>query len=363
MRRKVLVVCIDGCDPEYLATSSTPTLDAVAAAGFGTLGKSVMPSVTNVNNTSILTGAFPEEHGITSNYWFDRATGEGDYVESASDVRVPTVLARAEANGMSTVMLTAKAKLLRLLGSGAGAVYAGEEPPAFLVDRLGQPGHIYSADVNVWLFKAAREVLRSSDPDLMYLSTTDYVQHKYAPDEEEAQRHLADLDEVLGQIIDDDPDREVYVTADHGMRAKTLGLDLVKAVGAPAGAVTFLPIIRDKYVAHHDNLSGAAFLFCRDDSTRELVRERLASVPEVQEVHGNQEAAALFRFPRDRTGDFFVLGGADVVFGEFDAERVPVSVRSHGSLHETTVPIFGLNSPHGSEAFQYNIDVVRNLGI
>jgi phosphonoacetate hydrolase len=363
MSRKVLLMCIDGCEPAYIERSDTPTLDRIARSGFHVEGASVIPSVTNVNNTSILTGAFPCDHGITSNYWYDRVTKMGDYVESAEFVRIPTVLERAATRGLSTIMLTSKGKLLRLLGRGAGTVYAAESPPEFLVDRLGPPGDIYSAEINVWLFRAARELLRSEDPDVMYVSTTDFVQHKYAPEHEVAQQQMHDLDHVLGDIIDDRPEREVYVTADHGMRAKTAGVDLRRVIGAPDGDVTFLPIIKDKYVAHHDNLAGAAFLFCTDDAARERTAARLAECPEVERIYTNAEAAAAFSMPVDRIGDYFVLGTPDVVFGEFESERQDVTVRSHGSHHEARVPIYGWNACQEADRYRYNIDIVRNLGI
>lgn len=363
MSRKVLLMCIDGCEPAYIERSDTPTLDRIAQAGFHVEGASVLPSVTNVNNTSIMTGAFPSDHGITSNYWFDRATRTGDYVESSEFVRVPTVLERAASRGLRTIMLTSKGKLLRLLGRGAGTVHAAEDPPRFLVDRLGPPGGIYSAEINVWLFRAARELLRTEDPDVMYVSTTDYVQHKYAPEHEVAQQHMHDLDRVLGDIVADRPDREVYVTADHGMRAKSLGVDLRRIIGAPDGDVVFLPIIKDKYVAHHDNLAGAAFLFCSNEAAKERTVARLAECPEVERIYTNAEAAEAFSMPADRIGDFFVLGAPDVVFGEFETERQEVKVRSHGSHHEACVPIYGLNATHAADQYRYNIDIVRRLGI
>lgn len=363
MSRKVLLMCIDGCEPAYIEQSDTPTLDRIARAGFHVEGACVLPSVTNVNNTSILTGAFPSDHGITSNYWFDRVSRTGDYVESSEFVRVPTVLERAAKRGLRTIMLTSKGKLLRLLGQGAGAVYAAEAPPRFLVDRLGPPGGIYSTEINVWLFRAARELLSSEDPDVMYVSTTDFMQHKYAPEHEVAQQHMHDLDTVLGDIIADRPDREVYVTADHGMRAKSVGVDLRRIIGGPEGDVVFMPIIKDRYVAHHDNLAGAAFLFCADDAARQRTVARLAECPEVEHVYTNEEAAEAFSMPADRIGDFFVLGAPDVVFGEFGSERQEVSVRSHGSHHEARVPIYGLNAVRSADHYRYNIDIVRQLGL
>jgi phosphonoacetate hydrolase len=78
-----VIVCLDGCGPDYLAGSETPNLDALAREGYHTIGEAVVPTVTNVNNTSIITASFPERHGITTNYLLDPLTGEESYMESA----------------------------------------------------------------------------------------------------------------------------------------------------------------------------------------------------------------------------------------------------------------------------------------
>ena len=76
-----VIICLDGCAPDYLAGSETPNLDAIAREGFHTIGAAVVPTVTNVNNTSIITASYPEIHGITSNYFIDPASGEEVYME------------------------------------------------------------------------------------------------------------------------------------------------------------------------------------------------------------------------------------------------------------------------------------------
>ena len=77
-----VIICMDGCAPDYLTGSETPNLDAIAREGFHTIGAAVVPTVTNVNNTSIITASLPETHGITSNYCLDPITGSGVYMES-----------------------------------------------------------------------------------------------------------------------------------------------------------------------------------------------------------------------------------------------------------------------------------------
>ena len=67
-----IVIMIDGLDPEYLEVCPAPRLEELARTGFRLDVRGMMPSVTNVNNVSLVTGSYPESHGITSNYWLDR---------------------------------------------------------------------------------------------------------------------------------------------------------------------------------------------------------------------------------------------------------------------------------------------------
>lgn len=361
MRRKILLVCLDGCCPEYIRAANTPVLDALAREGFYTEGSSVVPSVTNVNNVSILTGSFPRDHGITSNYWYDRRTGNGRYMETADFLTNTTVLERAAAKGLTTALVTSKKKLLHLLNRGAGYAVSAEDPPEDLVAQLGDPGGIYSSTINVWLLRAARIVLRELDPDVMYVSTTDYVQHKYPPEHIEARRHIEAMDQVLGEIVADNPEREIYITADHGMRDMTVGFDPARYLETVGVKGTFVPIIKDKYTVHHNNLGGAGYLYFSEPDDIERAAEALLSASEVEEIHTRQQAVERYNLKADRIGDLFILGTPGVVFGTFDAVREPVCVRSHGSRHESTVPIYAYNASVPVDQFAYNIDIVRHL--
>lgn len=375
MSRKVLVICLDGCDPEYIATSPTPTLDQIEREGFRVDGAAVIPAVTNVNNTSIITGAFPKEHGITSNYWYDPKSRTGVYMEDHRYVLRPTLLERAAALGLSAALLTSKKKLLHLLAGAGAEPYRGaepgrkgrvqaltaQEPPAPLVEKLGPAPDIYSAEINLWLLKAARQVIQESNPDVMYVSTTDYVQHMHAPGEEAAVEHTARMDELIGEIIAADPDREVYVTADHGMRQMERGVDLERVLREAGIEATFQPIIKDRYVVHHNNLAGVAYLFFDREADQSRAVDVLEELPEVEGVYVRGEAASAFGLHPDRIGDLFVLGAPGVVFGSFDAARTAVNVRSHGSRHESRVPIYAYNASIPRESVRMNLDIVRLL--
>ena len=360
-RRKILILCIDAGSHDYLAASDMPTLRKLAEAGFYRHANAVIPSVTNVNNVSIATGTFPETHGITTNYHVDRTTGKGEFIEDNRFLLTPTLFETAKSRKFAdkTALFVTKQKLLRMLETGADIAVAAEAPPPEYIRIAGQVEPIYSIEINWWLLRAVRETLRRDDPELVYCSTTDWVQHKYAPDAEPSQRHLTRLDQIIGDIVDDDPEREIYITADHGMLDKTIALDPGSLLTEHGIAASAIPIIKDRYVAHHGNLGGAAYVFLKNSTDAPKAVEKLLSTPGIEEVYAAEDAASTFRLHRERIGDLFVLADKTTVFGELETAIEPTTVRSHGSRHESYVPIIGYNSPWKATDFEYNLDIGR----
>src|SRR5919106_1481706 len=144
MSRKVFIMLIDGGDPCYFEHADVPNLRRLGASGFWVNGTCVIPSVTNVNNASVMTASFPREHGITGNFWYDPTTGDGTYMESADYLARETLFERAKRLGLSTALFTSKIKLKKLLERGADIAVAGEDPPAELVAKVGPQCDIYS---------------------------------------------------------------------------------------------------------------------------------------------------------------------------------------------------------------------------
>jgi phosphonoacetate hydrolase len=349
-----LIICLDGIGPDYLDHASVPTMDDLSRCGWRTVGQSAMPAVTNVNNVSIITGVPPARHGITANYYRSRDSGQAIYMEAADFVLVPTIFEEATRAGRRSALITAKDKLRTLLDRGATEVVSAESSPAWLVDRIGPPPPILSIEVNHWLFQAAAELCRVRPPDLLYLSTTDYAQHMYAPDSRESKANLAALDRLLNEILNSGPAFTVVLTADHGMVAKTRGLDLGKILVAADIAADAVPIIKDRYVAHHQNLGGAAYIFlenlCQADEAATLLQKE----PGVDSVWTREEAAARFQLHAERIGDLFVLATEEAVFGDLASPRAPVSIRSHGGRHTSSVPIIACGSGVPPEPFRHN---------
>jgi len=336
-----VIICLDGCSPEYLARSETPNLDALAQDGFSTIGQAAVPTVTNVNNATIVTASFPEVHGITSNYFLERSSGKEFYMESPEFLLTDTIFRRLARKGKKSALLTAKNKMKTLIQDGTTIAESAERPSKWLVERIGAPPDIYSIEINHWLFRAAREVLTEKLPDFLYLTTTDYATHKFSPEDEKSQSNINQLDRLLGDILNVSSNFEIVVTADHGMNLKTYALDLnliMKDAGITANAIS---IIKDRYVIHHQNLSGSAYVYLDDLSTMEEAMALLKEEKGIEAVLPSTEAARQYHLHPRRIGDLFVLADADTVFGALPNAREDVKIRSHGSLHEREIPIYG----------------------
>ena len=353
-----LLICLDGCDPAYLAAAPTPNLDAMAGDGFYKEVLSVVPSVTNVNNVSMVTGSFPSAHGITSNF-LRHSDGTETYMESQDFVLCPTILEKARANGLKTAAITSKLKLLNIIGRGADVAVSAEKPTAYFVAMVGEPFPVFSMEINVWAFDAAHFILREQRPDLLYLSTTDYIMHTYAPEDEPAQLHLRKLDEVLGRMLNEFPKLKVTVTADHGMNQKSTGIDLEKVLRREGIHAKAIPIIKDKYIQHHFNQGGAAYVHVETGAPIEAA-EVLRQTEGIDEVCSRTEAAGKYRLRQERIGDLFVLGDRDTVFGTYKEPRRAVNVRSHGSCHERKVPLITNDTEKSPENYLYNVDAGAN---
>ncbi len=373
MNVPLIIVLIDGFDPEYLAACPAPNLAEIARRGFRVDGRGMTPSVTNVNNVSLVTGSYPERHGITSNYWLDRQRGEEFYMESSEFLRAETMFQRAATAGLRTLLVTAKDKLRRLLAGsgpsdGATVSISSEAPPGWVVDGVGEPPPIYSLEVNRWVLDAGRYAMSREPFDLVYLTTTDYAMHTYGPQHPESARHVALLDEGLGAIMDSlpsgiDGNARILVTADHGMSDKSRMLHLPGELARYSIKARAVPVIKDRYVVHHSNLGGSIYVHLDNPSSRSAALDALRNFPGVEAAFPGEEAAQRFRLMPERLGDILVLADADTVFGDPAEVTMPPGLRSHGSAHETTVPIIGcgpgLDDEKARARFQENLDVGR----
>jgi phosphonoacetate hydrolase len=365
MDRPVVVVCVDGCQFEYI----TAAVDAGVApflgrllAGDGTAytADCVIPSFTNPNNLSIVTGAPPAVHGICGNYFYDRERGEEVMMNDPRYLRAGTILAAFADAGAKVAVITAKDKLRKLLGHGMkGICFSSEKADQLtlaengiegMVERVGMPvPSVYSAQLSEFVFIAGVKLMERERPDLMYLSTTDYIQHKAAPGTPVANDFYAMMDKHLARL--DELGATVVVTADHGMNAKHgddgqpnviyLQDTLDGWLGQDATRV-ILPIT-DPYVVHHGALGSFALVYLTEGSDEVAIRERIAALPGIESVRSRASAAHHFELPADRIGDLVVVSRQDTVIGtsaaRHDLSGLEVPLRSHGGVSEQKVPL------------------------
>jgi len=360
MARTTVVICIDGFDPEYLEACQLPNIKEIAGRGFFKTGSCIMPSVTNVNNVSLVTASYPQNHGICSNYWFMRHTGEGVYTESSEYILAETFFQRACQLGKRSILVTSKDKLRSLLSPGATITVSSECPPQWVVDEVGPAPEIYSLEVNGWVIEAASFIMSREPADVVYITTTDYAMHTYGPEHPQSQKHVSILDRAIGNLAEAHPDATLLITADHGMSTKTRMVNLAETLGKYNIAATMVPIIKDRYVLHHSNLGGCMYVYL-DPTDTGAALGALRETPGVQDVLTGDEAAARFNLLPDRIGDIVVTGEQDVVFGDPSEVELPSNLRSHGSTHEQSIPLIGYNGDFDGFSFEENLDLGRYI--
>lgn len=362
-----VVVCVDGCEPEYIAqgvaAGAMPWMARTLDSGTALVADCVVPSFTNPNNLSIVTGAPPSVHGICGNYLFDTATGTEVMMNDPKWLRAPTILAALADAGKTCAVVTAKDKLRRLLGHGMkGICFSSEKADAVtqadngitgVLGLVGMPvPDVYSAELSEFVFAAGVKLMQTRRPDVLYLSTTDYIQHKHAPGTPGANAFYAMMDRYLGEL--DAMGCVIALTADHGMNAKT-GMDAKPDVvylqdllddwmGAAACRV-ILPIT-DPYVVHHGALGSFATVYLPDGQEGTDVaalQTRLAARRGIEGVFTRSEAAEWFELPPDRIGDLVVISERFTVIGtgaaRHDLSALEVPLRSHGGTSEQRVPL------------------------
>ncbi len=370
-----VVVCVDGCEPDYIAQAVAgghmPWMKRVLGSGSAVIADCVIPSFTNPNNLSIVTGVPPAVHGICGNYLYDSENGVEVMMNDPKWLRAPTLLAALADAGCTVAVVTAKDKLRKLLGHKLrGMCFSAEKADQVtreehgieeVLQLVGLPlPSVYSAQLSEFVFAAGVKLIQRYRPDVMYLSTTDYVQHKHAPGSPEANAFNAMMDRYLGEL--DAAGCAIVVTADHGMNAKTR-LDaspnviylqdlLDEWLGAKRARV-ILPIT-DPYVVHHGALGSYATIYLPPGTAAAALAARLAALRGIELVLTREEAAQRFELPADRIGDLVVVSIHSVALGgaraKHDLSGLDAPLRSHGGLSEQAVPLVMNRSIPGLDA-------------
>jgi phosphonoacetate hydrolase len=363
-KRPTVVILIDGFDPAYLehgiANGTLPTMKSFKEHGFMGIAECSMPSTTNTNNTSIVTGVPPVVHGINGNYYLDPETGEEVMITDARRLRCGTILSALNRVGVKTAVVTAKDKLLKVLayemeGINFAAECAGEvtlkENGVENVEKLvGRPTpDRYSADLSLFTLEAGVKLLSTVRPDLMYLSTSDYVQHKHAPGEPEADAYHHAVDKIAASLVA--LGAVVAITADHGMNDKSgrdgspnviyLEDELNSRFGE--GAVRVICPIADPFVRHHGALGSFVRVHLLKSGDVQSMMAFARTLPGVELVLDKETVCQQFELPIDREGDFAVFSDRQTVVGarrqDHDLSQLAGHrLRSHGGLGEQRVP-------------------------
>lgn len=373
-QRPVVVVCIDGGDPAYiergLRDGILPNVARFMREGFAAVADGVVPSFTCPNNISLITGAPPAIHGISGNYYLD-AERRAVVMTGPELLRSRTILAEFADAGARVVAITAKDKLRRQLGKEldvargnicfssekADCCTLAEHGIENVLERFGMPlPGMYSMELSLFVLEAGIRLLHSERPHLMYLSLTDFVQHKHAPGEPAADAFYRRLDDCFGRL--DALGAVVALTADHGMSDKSrpdgepnvVFLQDILDARFGAGATRVICPITDAFVRHHGALGGLVRVWCLDPGVAPAaVIDCARGVPGIAEALDRAAACARFDLPPDREGDVVVLAEANAVIGAGAAEHDlsalrDARLRSHGGPSEARVP-FILNAP------------------
>lgn len=373
--RPVVVVCIDGGDPAYidqgLKDGILPNIARFMEQGFAAIADGTVPSFTCPNNMSLATGAPPSVHGISGNYYLDVATGEAVVMTGPELLRSRTLFAEFADAGAKVAAITAKDKLRRQLGKGLDPIrgdicFSSEHADRCtlaehgideVLERVGMPlPDMYSMDLSLFVLEAGVKLLEQERPDILFLSLTDFIQHKHAPGDPVANTFYQRIDEAFGRL--EALGAIVALTADHGMSDKSLPdgrpnvvflQDLLDARFGE-GATRVVCPITDAFVRHHGALGGFVRIWCLDGrAAPAAVCDWVATLPGVAEALERQTACARFDLPADREGDVAVIAEAGVVIGGRAAEHdlsalKDARLRSHGGVSEARVP-FILSAP------------------
>ena len=363
-----IVICLDGSQKEYFEEASKlnliPNIDSFKKNGEDLLVNSAIPSFTNPNNISIVTGRPSSIHGICGNFFYTPSTGEEVMMNDPQFLRAPTIFQKYYEQGAKIAIVTAKDKLRKLLSHGLkfnesrAICFSSEKSDQANLSENGiedvnkwlgmEVPNVYSQGLSEFVMAAGVKILNEFNPNIMYLSTTDFIQHKYAPGDEVANAFYAMFDRYIGELNVNN--NSIIVTADHGMQPKsrsdgspnaiflqdildeTLGKNISKVI---------LPIT-DPYVVHHGALGSFATVYLSDKSKINDAIEEINKIEDIEVVLTNKEGCAQYDLPTDRMGDIICMSSKNSTIGSsekaHDLSKLKEPLRSHGGLHEREVP-------------------------
>lgn len=380
--RPTVAVCVDGFDPEYLeqgiADGIIPNLETMVKSGFHAPAKCAMPSFTNPNNVSIITGVPIATHGIIGNYFLDRESGEEKMVLDDSLLIGSTILELMSKRGVRIAAVTAKDKLRKILSHGLhGAIcFSSEKAGSCTLEENGitdvekwvgrpQPSQ-YSGELSLYVLDAGVKLLEEDRADLFYLTLSDFIQHKHAPGSKESNEFLAALDQRIGRLVElgaqvavtgkqasiTRTQARLTLTGDHGMSDKSkedgtpnvLFLEDALSENWGAGRARVICPITDPFVRHHGALGSFVRVYATRKDDIDDMLQFCKSLPEVELALSAEEAADKLELHKNREGDIVVVSKKNAVIGSRKEEHDMSNLqdhrlRSHGGLSEQGIPL------------------------
>ncbi len=366
-QKRLVVIMFDGFGMSYYKNAPMPYLKQMAAKGFFKPVNALMPTVTNANNASICCGTFPDKNGITGNSFLDEH-GQEEYMESKELLLSPTLFEKLKKYNIKSALFSSKKKSIGLLSKGADIALSPETADSSWIKRLGQPASIYSPDANYWTMNAALSVLKEQkDIRCLYIHTTDYPMHMWAPEDSNSLKHLRRMDDYIRQIAEAAPDAMVLITADHDVSHKSRCVDIENTlIKKNVSLKIAISAERDKYLKHHRGFGGTSFIYLNSIKDEPAVKKALLEIKGVKDVMTRKEAAEKYHLMPERIGNLLVFADSLTVFGNLEnkeEESLPDNYRTHGSEYEMHVPLFIYNAGHLPPAtyFNYNKDLTAWL--
>jgi predicted AlkP superfamily pyrophosphatase or phosphodiesterase len=213
----VILVSLDGFRYDYAATYGATNLQALAARGASTPDGMIpsFPSLTFPNHYSIVTGLYPEHHGIVANSFYDPARKEAFAYTNPKTVTDGTwyggtpLWVLAEREGMRAACF---------FWPSSEAEIQGKRPSYYLAYSDAVPDEERVDRVLAWLKLPAE---KRPHFITLYMSDVDHAGHEYGPDAAETAAAVHHVDEMVGRlsagIAATALPVDLIVLADHGM--------------------------------------------------------------------------------------------------------------------------------------------------
>ncbi len=369
--KKLLILVIEGCSLEYISLENTPNIYRIAKDGFCKCVKAAVPTIYNVNHTTILSGKFPCEHKVIGNSVCLAGTQTSELQDSTDYGNIETIMDFMRKKGASTALLTVRSEVLENLGRNVDFGISAENPKDILIRYLDmpEPPPVDSLFAATWILDACYRLIKKNSFDAVYCATNDAMMKQHAPDSKAALRQMKKIDEWLGRIYDLDHEREIYITGGYGMSSKPHLVNLQNILNkkgfhvfchSPFLGDTTEPNQKKASEQNAKNQIGMRFLYLKDESQKEELEHFLESAPYVDMISPREEAAKRFNMPEELIGDYLVFAAEGYVFADFDGEELELeNARSNGSLLERAIPLIAVNAAEVPEKYRYSRDIVK----